>query len=59
MSPPKIKVKARLGRNPEVGKAVQGMNRQELEYKGLFNVREKVIKGLTKDKESAILCMNV
>jgi len=41
MSPPKIKVKARLGRNSEVGKAVQGMNRQELEYKGLFNVKEK------------------
>ena len=41
MSPPKINVKARLGRNPEVGKAVQGMNRQELEYKGLFNVKEK------------------
>ena len=42
----------------EVGKAVQGMNRQELEYKGLFNVKEKVIRRLTKDKESVILCMS-
>jgi len=31
----------------QVGKAVCGMNRQELEYKGLFNVKEKVIKALT------------